>query len=45
MRVFVLGLSGCMVLQICTFRDLEFVSFEVAGIWGFGFGDFGAFGL
>ena len=24
-----------MVLQICTFRDLGFVSFEVAGIWGF----------
>ena len=24
-----------MVLPICTFRDLGFVSFEVAGIWGF----------
>ena len=24
-----------MVLQICTFRDLGFVSFEVAGIWVF----------
>ena len=24
-----------MVLQIYTFRDLEFLSFEVAGIWGF----------
>ena len=24
-----------MVLQICTFRDLGFVSFEVAGLSGF----------
>ena len=24
-----------MVLQNYTFRDLGFVSFEVAGIWGF----------
>ena len=24
-----------MVLQICTLRDLGFVSFEVAGIWVF----------
>ena len=34
-----------MVLQICTFRVLGFVSFEVAGIWGLGFRDFTAFGL
>ena len=37
-----------MVLQICTFRDLGFVSFEVAaGIWGFrvwGFQNFRALG-
>ena len=36
-----------MVLQICTFRDLGSVSFEVAGIWGFrvwGFQSFRALG-
>ena len=33
-----------MVLQICTFRDLGFVSFEVAGIWGLKVWDFRAFG-
>ena len=32
-----------MVLQICTFRDLGFVSFEVAVIWGFGVWGFQSF--
>ena len=36
-----------MVLQICMFSDLGFVSLEVAGIWGFrvwGFPSFRALG-
>ena len=31
----VLGLLGCIVLQIYTFRDLGFLSFKVACLWGF----------
>ena len=32
-----------MVLQIYTFRDLGFLSFEVAGIWGIRVWEFQSF--